>query len=78
MFGFDDSYWLYMNEAEGTGEVDTKLGHINALINDMIQHPRSYVEENFDEMCAEHKLGYLTNAEEDMIWERYSNECFLR
>ena len=27
----DLGYWLYMNEAEGTGLVDTRLGKINAI-----------------------------------------------
>ncbi len=72
MFGFNDSYWLYMNEAEGTGMVDTKLGRINTLINKMNEYPRGYVKKNFDNMCHEYGLDYLTSAEEDMIWERYS------
>lgn len=31
MFGMDTSYWLYMNEAEGTGLVNTRQGRINQL-----------------------------------------------
>lgn len=72
MFGFDDSYFLFMNEAEGTGMVDTKLGRINALINKMNEYPRYYVEGHFDEWCLEYGIENLTPAEEDMIWERYS------
>lgn len=72
MFGFDDSYFLFMNEAEGTGMVDTKLGRINALINKMNEYPCYYVEEHFDEWCLEYGIENLTSAEEDMIWERYS------
>lgn len=72
MFGFDDSYFLFMNEIEGTGMVDTKLGRINALINKMNEYPRYYVEEHFDEWCLEYGIENLTPAEEDMIWERYS------
>ena len=72
MFGFDDSYFLFMNEAEGTGMVDTKLGRINTLINKMNGYPRYYVEEHFDEWCLEYGIENLTPAEEDMIWERYS------
>lgn len=72
MFGFDDSYFLFMNEAEGTGMVDTKLGRINTLINKMNEYPRYYVEEHFDDLCFECGIENLTPAEEDMIWERYS------
>ncbi len=31
MFGMDDGYWLYMNEAEGTGIVNTREGRLNQL-----------------------------------------------
>lgn len=31
MFGMDDGYWLYMNEAEGTGIVNTRQGRLNQL-----------------------------------------------
>lgn len=72
MFGFDDSYFLFMNEAEGTGMVDTKLGRINTLINKINEYPRYYVEEHFDDLCFECGIENLTPAEEDMIWERYS------
>lgn len=72
MFGFDDSYFLFMNEAEGTGMVDTKLGRINTLINKMNEYPRYYVEEHFDDLCFECNIEDLTPAEEDLIWERYS------
>lgn len=76
MFGFDDSYFLYINEAEGTGMVDTKLGRINALIKEMSNHSFSWNKENFDDLCEEYCLDDLTVEEEDMIWERYSeNGC---
>ena len=31
MFGMDTGYWLYMNEAEGTGLVNTRQGRLNQL-----------------------------------------------
>ena len=31
MFGMDNRYWLYMNEAEGTGLVNTREGRLNQL-----------------------------------------------
>ena len=31
MFGMNDVYWLYMNEAEGSGLVDTRQGRLNQL-----------------------------------------------
>ena len=44
MFGFDDSYFLFMNEAEGTGMVNTRTGCINTLVRKMQESPRWYVE----------------------------------
>lgn len=31
MFGMDNGYWLYINEAEGTGLVSTREGRLNQL-----------------------------------------------
>lgn len=31
MFGMNDGYWLYMNEAEGTGLVNTREGRLNQI-----------------------------------------------
>ena len=31
MFGMDNGYWLYMNEAESTGLVNTRMGRLNQL-----------------------------------------------
>lgn len=31
MFGMDNGYWLYLNEAEGTGLVNTREGRLNQL-----------------------------------------------
>ena len=31
MFGMDTAYWLYMNEKEGTGLVDTREGRLNQI-----------------------------------------------
>ena len=31
MFGMNDGYWLYMNEKEGTGLVDTREGRLNQI-----------------------------------------------
>ncbi len=72
MFGFDDSYFLYMNEAEGTGMVNTRTGCINTLVRKMQESPRWYVEENFNIMCKECGIEDITPAEEDMVWEMYS------
>ena len=35
MFGMDRSYWLYMNEKNGTGLVDTRQGRLNQLGRDL-------------------------------------------
>ena len=35
MFGMDNGYWLYMNEAEGTGLVNTREGRLNQLGRDL-------------------------------------------
>ena len=31
MFGMNDSYWLYMNEKEGSGLVNTREGRLNQI-----------------------------------------------
>ncbi len=31
MFGMNDGYWLYMNEAEATGLVNTRQGRLNQI-----------------------------------------------
>ena len=31
MFGMNDAYWLYMNEKEGTGLVNTREGRLNQI-----------------------------------------------
>lgn len=31
MFGMNDAYWLYMNEKEGSGLVNTREGRLNQL-----------------------------------------------
>lgn len=72
MFGFDDSYFLFMNEAEGTGMVNTRTGCINTLVRKMQESPRWYVEENFNIMCEECGIEDIKPAEEDMVWEMYS------
>lgn len=35
MFGMDNGYWLYMNEAESTGLVNTREGRLNQLGRDL-------------------------------------------
>ena len=31
MFGMNDAYWLYMNEKEGSGLVNTRQGRLNQI-----------------------------------------------
>ena len=74
MFGFDDSYCLFMYEAEGIVMVNTCTGCINTLVRKMQESPRWYVEENFNIMCEECVSEDSTAAEEDMVGEMYSRE----
>lgn len=67
-------YWLYMNEAEGTGLVDTRLGKINAIGKEL--QKRGYRNSIvpavvFEELLDEYKLYDITQKEVNYIEERW-------
>lgn len=67
-------YWLYMNEAEGTGLVDTRLGKINAIGKEL--RKRGYRNSIvpaivFEELLDEYKLYDITQKEVNYIEERW-------
>lgn len=67
-------YWLYMNEAEGTGLVDTRLGKINAIGREL--RKRGYRNSIvpavvFEELLDEYKLYDITQKEVNYIEERW-------
>lgn len=67
-------YWLYMNEAEGTGLVDTRLGKINAIGRELRKkgYHNSIVPANvFEELLNKYKLYDITQREINDIEERW-------
>ena len=67
-------YWLYMNEAEGTGLVDTRLGKINAIGRELRRkgYRNSIVPANvFEELLNKDKLYDITQREINDIEERW-------
>ena len=70
----DLGYWLYMNEAEGTGLVDTRLGKINAIGRELRRrgYRNSIVPANvFEELLNKYKLYDITQREVNDIEERW-------
>jgi hypothetical protein len=70
----DLGYWLYMNEAEGTGLVDTRLGKINAIGRELRRkgYRNSIVPANvFEELLNKYKLYDITQREINDIEERW-------
>ncbi len=70
----DLGYWLYMNEAEGTGLVNTRLGKINAIGRELRRkgYRNSIVPANvFEELLDKYKLYDITQKEVNDIEERW-------
>lgn len=70
----DLGYWLYMNEAEGTGLVDTRLGKINAIGRELRRkgYRNSIVPASvFEELLNKYKLYNITQREINDIEERW-------
>ena len=70
----DLGYWLYMNEAEGTGLVDTRLGKINAIGRELRRkgYRNSIVPASvFEELLNKYKLYDITQREINDIEERW-------
>lgn len=67
-------YWLYMNETEGTGLVDTRLGKINAIGKELrkMGYRNSIVPATvFEELLDKYKLYDITQKDINYIEERW-------
>lgn len=64
-------YFLYMNEAEGTGLVDTRTARIEAAIKDFIMMAKAGYNINDDDIQAaileDHNIGNVTKHECEYI-----------
>ena len=66
MFGMNDAYWLYMNEAEATGLVDTRQGRLNQLgraLRDMGYTGGIVPAAVFATLLQKYKLNDITDDE---------------
>ena len=64
-------YFLYINEAEGTGWVDTRTARIEAAIKDFILMKKAGYDINNDDIQAailgDHNIGNITTTECEYI-----------
>ena len=66
MFGMDNGYWLYMNEAEGTGLVNTRQGRLNQLgrhLRSMGYSGKVVPASVFQPLLQKYKLTDITESE---------------
>ena len=66
MFGMDDGYWLYINEAEGTGLVNTRQGRLNQLgrhLRSMGYKGKVVPAAVFYPLLEKYKLNDITESE---------------
>ena len=62
----NDAYWLYINEAEGTGLVDTRQGRLNQLgrtLRDMGYAGKVVPAPVFASLLQKYKLNDITQSE---------------
>lgn len=74
MFGMDKGYWLYMNEAEGTGLVNTREGRLNQVgraLRDMGYAGKVVPAPVFDSLLEKYKLKDITMKEIHQIEEKW-------
>lgn len=74
MFGMDTEYWLYMNEAEGTGLVNTRQGRLNQIgraLRDMGYKGKVVPAAVFASLLQKYKLNDITQAEIHQIEENW-------
>lgn len=70
MFGMNDAYWLYMNEREGSGLINTRQGRLNQLGRDlraMGYKGKTVPEAVFVSLLHKYKLNDITENEIHMI-----------
>lgn len=74
MFGMNNGYWLYMNEAEGTGLVNTREGRLNQVgraLRDMGYAGKVVPAPVFDSLLEKYKLKDITMKEIHQIEEKW-------
>jgi hypothetical protein len=74
MFGMDNGYWLYMNEANGTGLVNTREGRLNQVgraLRDMGYAGKVVPAPVFDSLLEKYKLKDITMKEIHQIEEKW-------
>lgn len=74
MFGMKNDYWLYINEAEGTGLVDTREGRLNQIgraLRDMGYAGKVVPGTVFASLLEKYKVKNITQAEIHHIEEKW-------
>jgi hypothetical protein len=74
MFGMDNGYWLYMNEANGTGLVNTREGRLNQVgraLRNMGYEGKVVPAPVFDSLLEKYKLKDITMKEIHQIEEKW-------
>ena len=74
MFGMDNGYWLYMNETEGSGLVNTREGRLNQVgraLRDMGYAGKVVPAPVFDSLLEKYKLKDITMKEIHQIEEKW-------
>lgn len=70
MFGMDTGYWLYMNEKEGTGLIDTREGRLNQIgrhLRDMGYAGKVIPTGVFASLLIKYKVTDITQEEIEYI-----------
>lgn len=70
MFGMNDAYWLYMNEAEGTGLVNTRQGRLNQIgrtLRNMGYAGKTVPAAVFSSLLHKYKMTDITQVEVHQI-----------
>jgi hypothetical protein len=66
MFGMNDAYWLYMNEREGSGLVNTREGRLNQIgraLRDMGYSGKVVPTGVFASLLIKYKMTDITQDE---------------
>ena len=74
MFGMNNGYWLYINETEGTGLVNTREGRLNQVgraLRDMGYAGKVVPAPVFDSLLEKYKLKDITMKEIHQIEEKW-------
>lgn len=74
MFGMDTGYWLYMNEAEGTGLVDTRQGRLNQIgraLRNMGYEGKTVPGPVFASLLQKYNMNDITQSEISQIEDRW-------